>query len=360
MHKREGKGDWMSLIEKTLANELAKKVEAGEISSLEAMERLPQLDNLFVSNEFSDKKLEKGFKAAVFNIERGMKLQQMMPYLKCHPDIVGCDIILANELDLGMDRTGNLDVTRVIAEQIGMNYVYGVEYVELREGENPNTEGLHGNAIFSRYKLHNPKLVRLPLVYDWFYSEQKRFGTRMVLFATADTEDGKQVGIVCVHLENRTTPERRLEQVKVLLEEAKKHFGSEMPVIMGGDMNTNAVDGDDDAAMEALGNDKKEQMRRICEIESIEPMLPYAEKQGFDYKTCNILHKSTRRKRRAGKDPILLNLDWFLQRGLKCENPKGVTAIFDWRELGDAGQQFAWYDGEELSDHDTILVECRL
>lgn len=350
----------MSMIDKTLVTQMSDKVDKGIITHLEALKHFPELDIPQTDNSFSDRRSDGSFKAAVFNIERGMKLPQIMPYLQHHPDIVNCDVILANELDSGMERTGNIDVTKAIAEKIGANYIYGVEYLEIAGApHNKNEEGLHGNAIFSKYKLENPKIVRLPLAYDWYYDTQKRFGTRIAIFATVDIK-GTKVGLVCVHLENRTTPEKRVLQIKFLLDAIDEHFGKDMPVIIGGDMNTNAVDGDNDSEMEALGRDPKEQMNRIYNIESFEPMLKYIEERGYDYKSCNIVHKSTRRKRRNGMPPVLLNLDWFFQRGLECSEPKGITAIFDWRELGDAGQQFAWFDGDELSDHDTITITCRI
>jgi hypothetical protein len=41
------------------------------------------------------------------------------------------DIILLNEVDLGMKRTDYRDVARDLAHALGMNYVFGVEFVEV-------------------------------------------------------------------------------------------------------------------------------------------------------------------------------------------------------------------------------------
>jgi hypothetical protein len=41
------------------------------------------------------------------------------------------DIILLNEVDLGMKRTDYRDVTRDLAHALGMNYAFGVEFVEV-------------------------------------------------------------------------------------------------------------------------------------------------------------------------------------------------------------------------------------
>jgi len=41
------------------------------------------------------------------------------------------DIVVLNEVDLGMKRTDYRDVTRDLAHVLGMNYVFGVEFIEV-------------------------------------------------------------------------------------------------------------------------------------------------------------------------------------------------------------------------------------
>ena len=88
------------------------------------------------------------------------------------------DVIILNEADLGMKRTDYLDVTSELAHALGMNYVFGVEFVEVDRLDDLGVEkvqledpalakqmqqdlkpdpsrclGLHGNAILSRYPI---------------------------------------------------------------------------------------------------------------------------------------------------------------------------------------------------------------
>jgi hypothetical protein len=53
------------------------------------------------------------------------------------------DIVILNEVDLGMKRTDYRDVARELAETLGMNYVYGVEFVEVDGLEDLGTERSH-------------------------------------------------------------------------------------------------------------------------------------------------------------------------------------------------------------------------
>jgi endonuclease/exonuclease/phosphatase family metal-dependent hydrolase len=122
------------------------------------------------------------------------------------------DLLVLNEVDWGLNRTLFRNVAADLAEGLGMNYAYGVEFVEvdpitmgidqqvmLREvdqayrepGESkkemleyvkqimtPDPEryhGLHGTAILSRYPLLNVRLIPLKFQgYDWYADEKKK------------------------------------------------------------------------------------------------------------------------------------------------------------------------------------------
>jgi endonuclease/exonuclease/phosphatase family metal-dependent hydrolase len=202
------------------------------------------------------------------------------------------DVIILNEVDLGMKRTDYRDVAADLAKALHMNYAYGVEFVEVDGLEDLGTEpvaledqslsrkleeelkpdpnryrGLHGNAILSRYPLSNVRIVRLPACYDWFNNERaeisalekgKRFaanklfleritrevrrGGRMALVAdlTIPELPAHSATVVSAHLENKCKPDCRARQVNALLDQLKDIHG---PVIIGGDFNTTGQDG---------------------------------------------------------------------------------------------------------------------
>ncbi|MGP0076301.1 MAG: endonuclease/exonuclease/phosphatase family protein [Bryobacteraceae bacterium] len=232
-----------------------------------------------------------GFRQAA--LERGAidaseqeKIEQQLRTLR------EADIIVLNEVDLGMKRTEYRDVTRDLAHALEMNYVFGVEFVEvdrlddlglekiqledpaltqqMREELKPDPArylGLHGNAILSRYPLQSARIIRLPVCHDWYNTEKaeisklergKRFtankvflerierevrlGGRMALVADVKIPDlrGGVATVVNAHLENKCKPECRTKQMDALLSEIKE---VEHPVIMAGDFNTSGSDG---------------------------------------------------------------------------------------------------------------------
>jgi endonuclease/exonuclease/phosphatase family metal-dependent hydrolase len=298
------------------------------------------------------------FSAAVFNMERGTYLSQIIAYFKHHPMLRRADVVFANELDWGMARTHNADIAGEFARALSFNYVYGVEFVSAAAGKDGNGRGLHGNAIFSRFALEDAKVIHLPIQYEWFYKEGDcRLGMRNAVLAVADTPQGK-IGLVSAHLENRAVPHARKAQMEFLLDQIDTHFGASMPVLLGGDMNTNTVDGNNDEEMRALCDDAAEMWRRIGDVPAFEPLLDYAASRGFSYACCNLMAKTTRRKPLEDGRTAALNLDWFFERGLRCSSPAKVESVFHKNGLVDAGDEVLRFQGQEMSDHDMVMVSC--
>lgn len=201
------------------------------------------------------------------------------------------DIIVLNEVDWGMKRTGYRNVAAELASVLGMNYAYGVEFIEidpialgteefagvaaeqrdvLAEQVSIDPErykGLHGTAILSRLPLVNARIIRYQTQgHDWYTDEKKRVtkiekgkrkasqiafkekiqrevrrGGRMMLLAEVEDIDipGGRLTIVATHLESKTKPRHRVKQLEELLAAVKdvRH-----PVVVAGDFNTSTRD----------------------------------------------------------------------------------------------------------------------
>lgn len=201
------------------------------------------------------------------------------------------DVIVLNEVDWGMKRTDYRNVAAELASALGMNYAYGVEFVEVdpialglekfeelepEEGakfaseisvDRTRLRGLHGTAILSRFTLENVRLEPFDhQPHDWYEDELKsvrpleagkrkagelvfqekvlrevRRGGRMML--TAQISDarlpGGQMTIVATHLESKTKPEGRRKQLEELLTRIQD---VNAPVVVAGDMNTSTQD----------------------------------------------------------------------------------------------------------------------
>jgi hypothetical protein len=141
------------------------------------------------------------------------------------------DVLVLNEVDWGMNRTLFRNVAAELADALGMNYAYGVEFVEVdpitmgidqqvvvreveetyadphddkeamlqhvREVMKPDPQryhGMHGTAILSRYRLDNVRLIPCP---DVARDSSQQDPVRVVqLSLVAQTrEDGWHCGI---------------------------------------------------------------------------------------------------------------------------------------------------------------------
>jgi endonuclease/exonuclease/phosphatase family metal-dependent hydrolase len=213
------------------------------------------------------------------------------------------DVIVLNEVDWGMKRTAYRHVAADLAAALGMNYAYGVEFVEVdpialgieKFEELPaedaakitkeisvNTSryhGLHGSAILSRFKLENVRLQPFAhQPHDWYKEELEgvkpleagkrkageivfqekvqreiRRGGRMMLTAEIADErlPGGRMIVVATHLEDKTKPEGRRKQLEELLDRIKD---TSVPVVVAGDMNTSTRDSTPISATRLLKN----------------------------------------------------------------------------------------------------------
>lgn len=242
------------------------------------------------------------------------------------------DLALLTEMDDGMSRTGQHHTTRAIADHVGMAYAYGVEFLELELGtgimlpycrDPQNDKGFHGNAILARTPLQAPTLLRLPDQMFWFADPSKslRVGTRCAVLAAIATEAGP-ICVVSVHLENLGDSQHRYRQMLAILDAIDDAYG-EMPVLLGGDLNTGLAD-DGDYTKEEL--------------------FDLVRNRGF------LLHSGdgvemTTRPSRFSADPSKprRKLDWFFTRGLAISQSRVVPALAA--------------DGAVLSDHDMIRIQ---
>jgi hypothetical protein len=182
-------------------------------------------------------------------------------------------------------------VTREIASALNMNYVYGVEFLEidplnlgteefqdessarkraemrqLVEVDRGRYRGLHGTAILSRFPIKTARLVPLKYQpYDWYGQEKKRLsvaesarrklgkiafmqnmpreirqGRRMVLIAELHIPQlpEQTLTVVSTHIEDRCKPSERRRQLQEVLSIIKEIKG---PVVLAGDLNTSGL-----------------------------------------------------------------------------------------------------------------------
>jgi hypothetical protein len=120
------------------------------------------------------------------------------------------DVIILNEMDIGMARSDQQHTTRLLAHSLEMNYAWATEFVELTRGNKQeqqategleNEMGLHGNAILSKCKLYGPLVIRGDDIEPYFtkkagfinaHGYEKRLGGRMVLLTRMKKQQSKK------------------------------------------------------------------------------------------------------------------------------------------------------------------------
>jgi len=156
------------------------------------------LDHVDVDNSISPHKECKGssLKIIEFNAERGRWWLEVSTL----DEVRQADVIILNEMDIGMARSDQQHTVRQMAYFLGMNYAWGLEFLELTRGDEsdrvfapehlPNFHGLHGNAFLTRCEISDAAIFRDKI--GGYFSDkpsfvtanglEKRLGGRMGLF----------------------------------------------------------------------------------------------------------------------------------------------------------------------------------
>ncbi len=209
---------------------------------------MPAMNAVQLGGVASGASLPAQFTIAAWNVERCLFPEETALHLAQ----VAPQIVLLSEVDHGMARTGQRHTTEDMAAQLGMAYAFGVEFHELDLGgvterafcsDGFNALGWHGNAILSSVPFERTALIRLDDHGHWFASdighvdpEQPRLGGRMAIAGVVATQGGL-LCVVSTHLESNADAAHRHMQMQRLLD-AIDAFAPDMPVLIGGDLNT--------------------------------------------------------------------------------------------------------------------------
>jgi endonuclease/exonuclease/phosphatase family metal-dependent hydrolase len=238
-------------------------------------------------------------RVVAWNVQRGRRPMELAGRLHAS----GAVVYLLSELDDGMARTDNEDIADAVATDIGAGYVFGVEFVELGLGDEVeqraaagrvNERGLHGNAIVSPARLGEPVVVRLPEPGPgWFAADspQPRVGGRVAVLATIDL-DGVPVQLASTHLENRTDPGHRAEQMEVVLQ-ALDERSDGGPAVVGGDFNTLGVTYAELLDRPLVRRLRREEPTRFTWPVVHEPLFEVARAHGFEWTDANVAAPTT-------------------------------------------------------------------
>lgn len=330
-------------------------------------------------------------RVVVWNIERGTQLQAIIEALNQHPILRWADLLLLNELDIGMVRSGNRNVPLELSRALSAHAIYGAEYLEFTRGTGDelhllgeNQVALHGNAILTRYPFSASEIIRLPRCENNFESVEKRLGGRLGILVNIEINHFNLLAVTA-HLDVVNTPRCRARQLRVVVEAiSQRQSSSSQPVLLGGDFNTHTF---------ARGN----QLRALWSVARIfgvsrerlarslmrrEPAVNELVRAGFDLDNFNDRQPTSSSLvsalddksslpapvrwwalRKVGPEGLRLEfrLDWLAARGLRAlktgEVVDKATSIASINPQTIKGLSTA---GIPLSDHDPIVVDVAL
>lgn len=186
-------------------------------------------------------------RAVHWNIEHGNWYDRVEEALLEHPKLRDADLYTFNEIDLGMARAGNRDVTGDLAGALNRHAVWVPLFLETTlgrdddlttAGDRTNEEGLFGIALLSRWPIGEVKIVDLPSPADLQFELERMIGRHVGLIAEV-LRPGAPFLAVTAHLEVHRTRRHRAVQMQHILDALR---GESRPVIFAGDWNTHTID----------------------------------------------------------------------------------------------------------------------
>jgi endonuclease/exonuclease/phosphatase family metal-dependent hydrolase len=166
-----------------------------------------------------------------WNIERGQQYDSILKALRT----IDADVLLLQEVDRHVRRTGYRDVARDLAHALDLNWISGGEFQEIGEGRG-GRPAITGQAILSKVPITGADVLTFAAQAKWKWSinpAQPRRGGRIALKA-------RTAGLLLynVHIESGGNDSLQRRQVaEVLLDEARETAASTIPVVIGGDFN---------------------------------------------------------------------------------------------------------------------------
>lgn len=334
-------------------------------------------------------------RVATWNIQRGLRLESLIDILRTHPALQDLDVLMLNEVDLGMARSGNRHVAAEVGEALGMAHVFGNSYLcldagdpvdRLRGGSGQNTHAMHGNAILSRWPLRRACNVPVFVTKDKFHSSEKRLGAKRALWAQVETPLGPVV-LASAHLDSVASSSQRARQLGDLV----ASLPAGLPVVLGGDLNTHTYDV---SSTGGLVRNLWQKLLRGGFPHAIHhymhpwevyetPVFRVLEEAGFRWRECNDLSRGTLRyevgtfesesavrehlpgvavwvlrwRLRPWNGVAPLRMDWMAVRGLQPLGDGERTDSGGRRSLAPRVVERPLWQGTRISDHDPLVID---
>jgi endonuclease/exonuclease/phosphatase family metal-dependent hydrolase len=184
-------------------------------------------------------------KVVQWNIERAYKLAEIIELLKR----LEADVIVVQEIDVYCQRSGYRNSAKELCEQLKMNGIFVVEFLEIRSSRRSKSAqggGWHGNGILSKFELTDIRVIphgHSPVNWSkegWKYREP-RVGGRVAITAII-SHQGIPIQVYSIHLEIFCGIFGRLCQFADILRDVRSQIATKdiQHFLVFGDLNTMA------------------------------------------------------------------------------------------------------------------------
>ncbi len=337
-------------------------------------------------------RLDAFVRAAQWNIEKGKRFDSILDRFEKSDRLKWADILILNESDYGMNRSQNRHVALELADRLGMHMAFGPAHFELTKGtdddleiEGENRESIQGNAILSRFPVLKALQIPLPVSFEPYEFEEKRFGRRCCLWVQLQLRQSF-LWVGSVHLELRNTPRCRAFQMQHIMDTLPGD--NDACYLLGGDLNTNSFGrGSAWRTLQSVArlffySPERVKRQLLYPDKGREPLFEVAKQNGFFWDGLNSNEETARaaldtleeskrlprpllrmvKKRLEPFDGHLrFKLDWFLGKGLNALsegwNRDPDTGL---NSLNPGRVEDLNYGPDRISDHLPIYVDLNL
>jgi endonuclease/exonuclease/phosphatase family metal-dependent hydrolase len=184
----------------------------------------------------------KEIRVVTWNIDHGSHLDEITDELRS----TGADLCLLQEVDWNATRSARKDVAFELAERLGMNASFGIEFEELSQESNDDAAYV-GQATLTRLPLIKSRVLRFQhqstfwQPHRWLPSSiplmQRRLGNRIAL-VTELKFAGHPLVVYNPHLESRSMGRIQSEQVDEILADLQQHYPAGTNAMIAGDINS--------------------------------------------------------------------------------------------------------------------------
>jgi endonuclease/exonuclease/phosphatase family metal-dependent hydrolase len=157
----------------------------------------------------------------------GDDLRKLIELLRDDAEIGRADIIGLQEVDRNRKRTGNVNTARLMAEGLGLHYVWAAPPPPTGKAEQEEETGV---AILSPYPLTDVIRIVLP--------NEGPGGRRRAAVGATVRLGATPLRVYSVHAETRTSNEKRQEQFQAVLDDLRNHHAKIERAVVLGDFNT--------------------------------------------------------------------------------------------------------------------------